>query len=329
MVAANSNQYQIYASKLGEVQYGTTNVVNTVTYSGALFKSQNASTWIPAPSETLCFLLRVCDFAGGSQSFNATSNTSLTPIQFDVAQLISSDLTFNSLDTINYQVTTNSIAGNEFTSGIPATTAINTTSLLVGQHQQFPSRQQKYNSGDVTIISTLANIDKWTSPVVDLQRLNTILIKNQLTPYYSANTVQESLGGFGNGGAASRYITRRVTLNNNFASTGLTVFVDVNRQPGTSIEVYYKVLNQYDLNNFDLNPYVKMNPILAPGAGLPVTGISDYVSDTYQALNIKYNDIITGTQYTNFNVFAIKVCFYSSNPALAPIIKNFRAIATA
>jgi hypothetical protein len=273
--------------------------------------------------------LRVCDFAGGSQSFTATSNTSSTPIQFDLSQLISSDLSFNSLDTINYKIVSHSIAGNEFSSNIATTTAINTTSMLLGQNHQFPSRQQQYNSGDLKIITTLGNIDRWTSPIVDLQRLNTILVKNQLTPYYSANTVQESLGGFGNGGASSRYITRRVTLNNNFASTGLTVFVDVNRQPGTSIEVYYKVLNQYDPNNFDANPYVLMNPILSPGAGLPVTGATDYTSDTYQALNITYNDIITGAKYTNFNIFAIKVCFYSSNPALAPQIKNFRAIATA
>ena len=175
----------------------------------------------------------------------------------------------------------------------------------------------------------MSNIDRWTSPVNDLERLNTILVKNILTPYYSANTTQESLGGFGNGGAASRYITRRVTLNNNFASTGLTVFVDVNRQPGTKIEVYYKILNQNDRNNFDDNPYVLMNPILTPGAGLPNTGPTDFVSDTYQALNITYNDITTGTTYNNFNVFAIKVCFYSSNPAIAPQIKNFRAIATA
>ena len=329
MVAANSDQYQVYASKLGEVQYGTTNVVNTVTYSGSLFKSQNASTWIPAPSETLCFVLRVCDFAGGSQSFTATSNTSSTPIQFDLSQLISSDLSFNSLDTINYQIVSHSIAGNEFSSNIATTTAINTTGMLLGQNHQFPSRQQQYNSGDLKIITTLGNIDRWTSPIVDLQRLNTILVKNQLTPYYSANTVQESLGGFGNGGASSRYITRRVTLNNNFASTGLTVFVDVNRQPGTSIEVYYKVLNQYDPNDFDANPYVLMSPILSPGAGLPVTGANDYTSDTYQALNITYHDITTGAKYANFNIFAIKVCFYSSNPALAPQIKNFRAIATA
>ena len=137
------------------------------------------------------------------------------------------------------------------------------------------------------------------------------------------------LGGFHNGTAVARYITRRVTLNNNFQSTGLTVYLDVNRQIGTKIEVYYKVLNSNDTNNFDNNPYVLMNPILTPGAGVIYTDATSYTSDTYQALNITYNDLTTNALYNNFNVFAIKVVMYSSNPSIVPQIKNFRAIATA
>jgi hypothetical protein len=320
MIAANSNQYNMYGSKLGQVQYGTTStVVNTVTYSGSLFKSQNASTWVPAPSETLCFNLNICDFAGGGVTYGITSGKSNQAIKYDLLQLVSSDLSFNGLDSINYAV-----------KSTDASTGLNTlTTLTVGSNQQFQSRQSQNNAGDIVVQSSLTNIDRWTSPVNDMQRLNTILVQNILTPYYSANTVQESLGGFGNGGAAARYITRRVTLDNNMVSTGITVFLDVNRQPGTKIEVYYKVLNQNDPNNFDLNPYVLMNPILAPGSGLSYTDSTSFTSDTYQALNIQYNDITTGTLYNNFNVFAIKVCFYSSNPSIAPQIKNFRAIATA
>ena len=319
MIASNSNEYTMYASKLGQVQYGTNNTVNTVTYSGSLFKSQNASTWVPAPSETLCFNLKICDFAGGSQTFNITSNSSPSAIQYDLMQLMPSHLSFNGLDTINFATVTKDAT----------TSTTSTSSILEGQNHQFSTRQIQSSTGDIVLQPSLTNLDRWTSPVIDLQRLNTVLVKNILTPYYSANTVSESLGGFGNGGASARYITRRVTLDNNFASTGLTVYVDVNRQPGTKIEVYYKVLNQNDANNFDLNPYVLMNPILAPGAGLSYTDATSYTSDTYQALNITYNDITTGTTYTNFNVFAIKICFYSSNPAIAPQIKNFRAIATA
>ena len=319
MIASNSNKYLLYASKLGQVQYGTTNVVNSLNYAASLFKSQNSQTWVAAPSETLCFNLKICDFAGGTQTFTATSNTSSSAINFDLMHLITSDLSFSSYDSITYSIQTKD-----------AKTSSNSSSIILeGQTHQYPTRQIQSSSGDILIKPTVSNIDRWTSPVVDLERLNTILIKNIITPYYSANTVSESLGGFNNGGSSARYITRRVTLNNNFASTGLTVFLDVNRQPGTKIEVYYKVLNQNDANDFDLNPYVLMSPILAPGAGLSYTDATSYTSDTYQALNITYNDITTGTKYTNFNVFAIKICFYSDNPAIAPQIKNFRTVATA
>ena len=318
MIAANSNAYTLYASKLGQVQYGTTNVVNAINYAASLFKSQNSSTWIAAPGETLCFNLRICDFSGGSQTFRVTSHNPLTAEYFDLAHLITSDLTFNSLDSINYSVVTSDGTSNT------------TSSILEGQTHQFAKRQVLNSTKSIIIEPTVTNIDRWTSPVIDLERLNTVLIRNIITPYIdSANTVSESLGGIGNGTAAAKYITRRVTLNNNFASTGLTVYLDVNRQPGTKIEVYYKVLNQNDVNNFDNQPYVLMNPILTPGIGLPNTGATDYVSDTYQSLNITYNDITTGLLYNDFNVFAIKVVFYSSNPAIAPQIKNFRAIATA
>lgn len=319
MIASDSNQYTVYASKLGEVQYGTQNVITQLNYLGSLFKSQNASTWVPAPGETLAFIMNICDFAGGSVTFDVKSKAT-SEIDYDLIHLITQDLAFNSLDSINYKVLTHNLSTGTQSSPI---------SVVANQNYNFTSRQKVSTVGDIIIRPTVTNTDRWTSPVIDLERLNTVLIKNNITPYYSANTTSESLGGYYNGGAAARYITRRVTLNNNFESTGLTVFMDVNRQPGTKIEVYYKVLNITDLNSFDDQPYHLMDPILTPGAGLAYTGTSDWTSDTYQALNIAYNDIVTGSTYNTFNIFAVKVVMYSSNPAIVPQIKNFRAIATA
>jgi hypothetical protein len=319
MVATDSNKYTVYASKLGGVEFGTQNVLTQLNYLGSLFKSQNASTWAPAGGETLAFIMNICDFAGGTVTFDTKSKSS-TEIDYDLAQLITQDLTFNSLDSINYKILT-----HDLTTNIQS----NPTSLLANENYNFTARQKQTSASDIIIRPTLTNTDRWTSPVIDLERLNTILIKNIITPYYSANTVSESLGGYYNGGASARYITRRVTLNNNFDSTGLTVFVDVNRQPGTKIEVYYKVISILDLNSFDSQPYVLMDPILLPGNGLPYTGRTDWVSDTYQALDITYNDITTNALYTSYNIFAVKIVMYSSNPAIVPQIKNFRAIATA
>jgi hypothetical protein len=319
MIAADSNQYNMYASKLGGVQYGSQNVITQLNYLGVLFKSQNASTWVPAVGETLAFNLNICDFAGGTASFDATSIAS-DQVDYDVVHLITQDLAFNNLGSINYKVLSHDLATHTQSSPI---------SLLADDNYNFTVRQTQSTASDIIVRPTLTNTDRWTSPVVDLERLNTILVKNSINSWSQGVSDSESLGGHYNGTAVARYITRRVTLNNNFDSTGLTVFLDVNRQPGTRIEVFYKVLNITDLNSFDDQPYVLMDPILAPGAGLAFTGPSDWTSDTYQQLNINYNDITTGANYASFNIFAIKVVMYSSNPSIVPQIKNFRAIATA
>jgi len=56
----------------------------------------------------------------------------------------------------------------------------------------------------------------------------------------------------------SRYITRRVALNDGFEASDLTVYLDVNRPAGTDIKVYYKILNENDNDNFDDKFYQEM-----------------------------------------------------------------------
>jgi len=318
MVAAESNQYQVYASKTGESKFGTSTEISQVTYGGVLFKSQNSQTWVPAVGEQLCFNINICDFAGGTASFDIKSSSSDT-ILFDTLELRTQELTFNTFDSISYQMTTKSPSGVTY----------GPTNIYTGQNYNFNTRQQQINAGDIIISPTMTNLDRYTSPILDLERLSTRLIQNIITPYYAANTTSELLPGFYNGGAAAKYITRRVTLDVNMLSTGLTVYLDVNRQPGTKIEVYCKVMNSYDTNNFDNNSYQLMNQILSSAAGVVYTGPTDFTTDTYQKLNITYNDQISGSQYKNFNIFAIKIVMYSSNPAIVPEIKNLRVVATA
>ncbi len=322
MVATDSKFYSVYASKVGEVQFGTDTVVSQVTYSGALFRSQNASTWVAAPNEQLAFKLNICDFAGGRATFDTTSLASTPAIEYDVLSLMTQDLTFSDYGSVGYKTLTVD-KGTSVQSG--------EVNVFANEDNTYGTRQIQSANGNIIIRSTIENVDKWTSPVVDLERLNAILIKNNITPYVdqASNTALELLPGFGNNGSIAKYITKRVTLNNNFDSTGLTVFLDVNRRPGTKIEVYYKVLNSNDQNSFDNQPYVLMNPKFTVGGALQSTGVNDWTTDTYQALDITYNDVTTGSLYTNFKVFSIKIVMYSDNPAIVPRIKNFRAVATA
>lgn len=330
IIMSNSNNYTMYASVMGKVQYGTTKVVSSPTYGGVMFKSQNASTWVAATgtgtqaqtvSESLCFAINICSFAGGLANFQMKSKAEGKSTLYDLVNLTTNDLTFNTLDSISYALSTTD-ALTYVKSGL--------ASITSNRNTQMATRQVQESDNDITLQCTLSNNDTFTSPVVDLQRMSNIVIKNRISSYNTANTAVEVLPGNGNkGGATSKYITKIVTLADGFNSTGLTVYVDVNRQPGTKIEVYYKVMSPYDNNLFDQNPYVLMTPILYPGISLADTGANDWTQDTYQALDISYSDVSTGAVYDNFNKFAIKVCFYSENPAVVPQIKNFRAIATA
>ena len=320
MVASNSNNYNVYESKKGNKEFGTNKMVSALSYIGSLFKSQNATTWVAAEGESLCFNLRRCDFAGGNVTFDIASKQKLTAVEYDLLQITSQDMQFGA-DDINYKILTKNKSTGILS---PATSAI------VNDNIHFNSRQIQNQSGDIVIRPTMHNINSFTSPVIDMQRLNTILIQNYITPYNSANTAAESLGGLNNyGGAVARYISRRVTLNNNFDSTGITVYLNVNRPVGTKIEVYYKVLNGVDQNNFDKQPYVLMPAILASSNGVEYTSSDSWTSDTYQSTDITYTDMTTGAEYTNFKTYAVKVVFYSDNTAFVPEIKNFRAIATA
>ena len=319
MVASTSNKYNVYTSKQGDVKLGTETIVSSVSYAGTMFKSQNSQTWIPASGETLCFHLRICDFASGSSSFDITSKSS-DEVEFDLVKIVNQDLSFNGFDTLNYKMITKNQSTGSLSSAFDVTP---------GQNHNFTARQVQKSAGDITIRPTLTNISRFTSPVIDLERLNAVLIRNQISPYTSESTLLESSPGFFTGGSSAKYISKRVTLNNNFDSTGLTVYLDVNRQPGTKIEVYYKVLNGNDQNNFDYQPYVLMNNILSNLSGPSYTGPTDWTEDTYQALNITYDDAVTGSTYKDFKVFAIKICMYSDNTAYVPQIKKLRVIASA
>ncbi len=56
----------------------------------------------------------------------------------------------------------------------------------------------------------------------------------------------------------TRYITRRIELNDGFESSDIAAYVNVNRQPGTDIKVYYKVLSDSDNDPFDFKFYEEM-----------------------------------------------------------------------
>lgn len=59
---SNSSRYRVWISQLGEVDIGTNAPITKQPYVGVLYKSQNASTWIPSSNQDLKFRLYKAKF---------------------------------------------------------------------------------------------------------------------------------------------------------------------------------------------------------------------------------------------------------------------------
>ena len=76
----------------------------------------------------------------------------------------------------------------------------------------------------------------------------------------------------------TRYITRRVALNDGFEASDLTVYLDINRPAGTSIKVYYKILNENDTDTFDSKFY---NELTLDGTETFSQNMNSFVEEKY------------------------------------------------
>jgi hypothetical protein len=314
VVISNSNKYTLYAAEIGQTVLGTTNKISTQPYLGVLFKSQNGSTWTPSQTEDLCFKLNQCVFNRGTVSFTVDLEVPTASTDFDLLKLTTQELNFGNDTSITYEIKTK-----------PKTTGVFTdfVSLPIGSNYEFSQTMTAVSAGDIVLRVTMRNVDQNVSPVVDLERVSAILVKNKIDVYSSGINTTE-LTAFG-GTAQAKYITRRVTLADGFDATGLNVNVLVNRRSGTSIKVYYKILNKYDTTDFDDRTYVEIPQTTLAGSTVLTNNPDVYSEENYQALNINYAS--GTTTYSDFNVFAIKIVFFSSNQSVVPQIKALRVTA--
>lgn len=66
VILSDSNKYNLWISRLGDVDKITNSVISDQPYAGVLFKSQNASTWTPDQYEDLKFRIYRCNFTNST-----------------------------------------------------------------------------------------------------------------------------------------------------------------------------------------------------------------------------------------------------------------------
>jgi len=132
------------------------------------------------------------------------------------------------------------------------------------------------------------------------------------------------------GNAVTRYMTRRVTLNDGFDSGDLRVYLTGYKPSGSNIYVYYKILSRSDSDTFDSKNYQLMTEI---GNGNFVSANkSDYRELSFApgisgVANNSVSYTTSSSSFNSFKTFAIKIVMSGSDTTNVPKVCDVRAIA--
>lgn len=295
----DTDEYEIFTSRLGE--FSINNPTERVTRQptlGSMFKSQNAATWTPEQEEDVKFVLHKCVFTPGTSTavvFDTDTATLKGAVDYDLFYTMGEVVDFADTN-ISYDFKAGgSWIGYQLGSNVALDTRKTITSTT-GSSLQFRT--------------TLTTNDANVTPIVDLNRLSSVLVKNIVN-----NDAVGENGAVG-GNALSKYITRRAKLASGMEATDLKAFLLARLPAGTSIKVYYKASAVGD-TLFDDNVYTEMTLESAD----PYTdgGFVSYKYKTPTELALPTGD--------RFDTYAIKIVMLSSNPTQVPEVKNLRVIA--
>ena len=77
VVLSNSNDYEVFISRMGEADIITGDTISGQPYAGSLFLSQNASTWTAEQTDDMKFNMKMCSFDTTKAPDLRFNNTSL------------------------------------------------------------------------------------------------------------------------------------------------------------------------------------------------------------------------------------------------------------
>ena len=140
----------------------------------------------------------------------------------------------------------------------------------------------------------------------------------------AAITVQSELNASG-GNAKTRYITRRVNLEDGFDAQDIRVILNAYKPKDTEIKVYYRVWNAEDPGDFEDKLYVMMEQ--ETDANLISANESVINQYSYKSVDGSISYTSSGQTYDKFKTFSIKIVLASSSSTVIPKVKDMKAIA--
>jgi len=305
VVGSDNAKYRVFVSELGSTDLATDKLISTNPDGnvGSFFMSQNARTWTADQTKDMMFNIHKC-------VFNTSSLDVEIPLIKDSDSIISDMISITSPDK--------EIAG----------TSLKYYSKLGGDYIPI-------NNNTNTKLATRTTLSSATTPYVKFNlsststNLSPVIQKDKINMKFFQNAINTKLDLLvdetdpNKGGAAAKYVTKKVVLADGFDATGIRVLLDVNRLHGTSVEVFFKAVAGDDFATFEDHSYIQ---IPLKGDVQYSSTDNDFVIDEYKLDDFYYQ--LGKVNHSSFKTFIVKVVMYSDNPVNFPRVKNLRAIAT-
>lgn len=187
------------------------------------------------------------------------------------------------------------------------------------------SNEQQDLGGDksLTVKVGMTTQTSTVSPVIDMRKCSVIAIANDVN-----NDTTNETGN--NGSASSRYISRRVVLDDGQDAEDLKVFLS-NKIPSVcDVKVYGKFQNATDSTSFDDLPWIELELTKAPLDSNSRSGYVEYeytIPDANKNGSDVFEYTVGSATFTGYKSFAVKVIPLSTNSSVVPLVRELRAIA--
>lgn len=183
-------------------------------------------------------------------------------------------------------------------------------------------------SADVKFVFENTN-NPYHSPVIDSDRAAFFVVENLV------NNDSTGEDGSSGGNSDARYITKTITLAEGQDAEDLKVYLTAYKPSSTDVEVYAKVLNAEDGDDFEIKNWIKMTRSSSTSESSDSENIYDYKEYEYDIPSSSLTGSSGELQYTNsqnvtytgFKRMAIKIVLLSSNTVKPPRVKDLRVIA--
>lgn len=315
VVRANSTDYYTYAAAIGEFELD--NPASRITvqpYIESLFAAQNAATWTADQTKDLTFRLNKCKFTTGNEQTAQLILDANAP-----THNVEYDLFFTGGEILEFAETPLSFGFKSTSETTGSSDSAYRNYLLNSNYTMEERKVLKGGTGESLRFNvTMSTEDENISPVIDLERLSSVLVRNIINDPENESPPR-TLGedDYSGGNASARYITRRVTLAPGFEAQDLRVYINAFCPSPSRVKVFYKV-NAPGTTDFDTqNKYIEMTASAVSGDTR--TGFAEYTFTTANGTCLPAGEL--------FNIFTIKIVMLSTDTTRVPIIRDLRVLA--